>query len=525
MLSPLLCLNVGSFSILKIPLPRSEQKKVRSCGIYDYDNMPPYFTLKQVFIITKEGWLSFNINYNTVNIFNDDVDGVFIVCFLGNLPSIKSHFPLVDPADESFMVARYVSSYMFIQSCNLFSAAEILEGMDDYLLSRLAVNAYGFDDKQFALNQLRFAIKSKAGRYVEGKKKYIYDPTKPDCVFEILKYLMLDQEAVFYPLHPKGYFDSEFVIGKNKQFVCHKDVAVPFNKLRWDAEKVDLSVSVKIHGYVELNLDDDIGLPRRIETFTKRSFHFIRNGVSENARIYFNASAETIALFKLHDLIKEEDGKWCLDFSSLPIISKKLAKSEMTGPDIHKIIMELIDAKKNYYSLLYIKNKLFSKNTAEPFSILYRSLSERQKSILQKGYNLTENGFSFVASPIRRGLANINFYVSHKTGEIDISKLAFIVGESLTPKIFSPEDLKASYEYLDLFSFHFFDYIEKNRNKTIDTEMNACLKKIVELEYTIQHFRMICIISGWWSELVRTGVCGYKCEQGDLVFTEESLYA
>jgi hypothetical protein len=529
MLSQLIRLAIGDkFKLIKIPLAKSEGKKVRS---YDLGNLKvtyPFLKLELVFVFTKFNWLIFDNNSTTLNVFNESVTEIFTVWSTVYL--IEDDPPVKDD-DEISIVAQYIGSYIFLERGFVQKAFNMIVTLSDILLSRLVFYAHGFDDRNFALNQLRFAIFCKEGRYIEGKGVFFPKVNQIDCIFDLLKFLMQDKEAVFYPYHPNGRFDSYFVEGKNSHFICRSDIEVPFNQLRWSPDKVDLFINTKVYGYIDVmsyrHLDHDIvsGLPNQIETYTTRQFHFIKNGISENTKVYIKASSATTEALIEQKILQSDESGYFIDFSEMPLLGCKLyTETKLTGPEMFVIIEDSIKYKKRYYSLRYIKMKLFS-TTFDSFSQTYQQFTLKEKKYLESLSGLTEKGYPFHANPIRRGSVDISFYISDREGELELSKLAYIIKEPITDREFKPEELKSTYEKLDMFSFQFFDYIDKNPSKTLDDEIENCLQKIVELDYLIQFFRMLCITSSWWSEVLEFGVRGYKCEKGDLVFTEEHLYA
>jgi len=530
-MSSLACLSFGRFRIIKIPISDcGKNKKIRSAEIKSLKEKLPFFKLHQIFAFLENGdFLTFDIYLDTFNIFNETINGLFTVwerLDIIHKDSVKEIAADIIDDDDSIK-ARYISSFIFLEDNNQICASEIVDSLDDFLISRLVTNAYAFEDKLFALNQLRFAIKSQEGRFLEGRTHYTYDPSSIDCAFETLQILMLDPKAIFYPYHPKSSFDSRFILNASN-FIGHRDTQIPFNSLKWDAEKIDLSVFSHIEGHIKIFSRDakEHNLPETIETYTKRKFYFIRNGVLETAKIYFSASAEVLKLLESNNIaIKENDG-WYVDFSSLPLISRKFSVSKITGPILYEIIINLIQEKKKLYGLKHIKNKLYPtvKNSFEDF---YNTLTNEQKKFIETDRNIGiyADGFRYNDRTLKRGPHDIKFYITDKDGENDVSKLAFIAEAPLTSISYSLDKLKDSFQFMESFSLSFFDSPMEKPSIELEKQIEQTLIKIIELEFKIQHFRLVCITRDWWTTLVTSGFRGYTCENGDLKFTEESLYA
>ena len=531
MLPAVVCSSLDKFRILKIHIPKCETNGIRSVDIRSISKKMLYFKLHHVFAVLESGnWLTFNANIENVNIFNSDIKHIFGVweyilpseAFGSSEMALEVFEPNKD--DASFIQAKYISSYLFLQEYNHRCASEILNDLDDFLISRLVTNAFAFEDKQFALTQLAAAIRSPKARFIEGVKKFEYMPNRIDCVFEVLQVLMSDPTAMFLPYHPKSSFVGSVYIGNNS-FKGQQNTEIPFASLTWDAEKVDLFASAKTIGIVEkpTGFTEKYNLPSTFETYAKRKFYFIRNGISENAKVYIKASPHTIKVLSVHGIIINDGGVWYVDFSNLPLISKKLSHSNITGPDLYEIVMKLIQEKKSLYGLLHIKNKLFKK-TENSFDVFYRSANEEQKMILKEHYGIGSEGFQY-AETDRRGPLNIAFYISDTGGENEISKLAYLLDSPLNQRKYTQDELKSALNFIESFSLKFFDNLGNKPSIDLEKKIEQTLLKIIELEFKVQHFRLVCITRDWWDDLVKAGVCGYKCVQGDLMFTEESLYA
>ena len=531
MLPAVVCSSLGKFRILKIHIPNCETHGIRSVDIRLISSKMPYYKLHHVFAIIDGGnWLTFNTNIEQISIFNKSVKYVFGIweCILPPeaFGSDEMGMEVSEPekGDDSFVKAKYISSYLFLQNHNNCCASEILKDLDDFFISRLVTNAFAHEDKQFAFNQLAAAIVSPKARFIEGIKKFEYTPSNIDCVFEALQVLMLDLRSVFLPYHPKSSFNGSVYVG-NSSFSGNQDTEILFTSLKWDAEKVDLFALATTTGIVEQPIEfvGKYNLPDKLETYSKRKFYFIRNGISENAKVYIKANPYTINVLSIQGIIANDDGDWYLDFSRLPLISKKFSHSSITGPDLYSVVMRLTAEKKALYGLLHIKNKLF-KRIETSFDSFYSSVTDEQKTILKDHYKIDKDGFHY-AETDRRGPMGIAFYISDKDGENEISKLAYLLGEPLNQRKYTQEELKSSLTFIESFSLNFLDLMGNKPSTYLEKQIEQTLFKIIELEFKVQHFRLVCVTRDWWASLVKAGVCGYKCVQGDLMFTEESLYA
>lgn len=211
---------------------------------------------------------------------------------------------------------------------------------DKYLIQAL-FNSIAPDEFSEAENKIRRSIFIPKERFLEGTVKNFLPDPNAFCVLDAVNILAEDDNVKLYPRDK----DFEYVsIGKKTEqtdgpYVEYPDdLSVFFNNIVLNKERLNLSISTEAKGLVPLDstkfkakpfTDADrqkLGLPDKFPVSSFRTYTVIADGKLQTKKLVVSDLSKE-SLNKLGSVItRRADGKYIVDFSTLPIINRSYVK-------------------------------------------------------------------------------------------------------------------------------------------------------------------------------------------------------
>lgn len=254
----------------------------------------------------------------------------------------------------------YAALYVLSDKMQYEEADYLFQKLGDKHLYDEFINAYGKQKLMNFKSLVKECVTNKDKRFIEGYVESLVVDENAYCVMNLIDDLTSDEEAEFFPFHDdfnykrigakreqvKGLTDNEKqkimeakTVEEVKQIVdsaegrdvkfeyINKEKGYPLTDLVWSSNRANLSIRVRYDGYVKLP-KNNFGLDR-IDTFIYRTYTLIKDGILNITKLPVKASAKTIEYFSNCGLIIDLDKNdvVTIDFSSLPIINRKMVKN------------------------------------------------------------------------------------------------------------------------------------------------------------------------------------------------------
>lgn len=263
----------------------------------------------------------------------------------------------------------YTSLYVLTEKLQNDYADEIFKVLGDKNLYDVFTNAYGKQKLFNFKNMVKECVFDHTKQFLKGRVKNLVMDENAYCVMNFVSDLTNDENALVYPLHDeftykrigakkvaagstgelnesqkallagaknvdelKAITDS---IAQTAEDVVKfeyndKTKGYSISNLVWSSERANLSINVKFDGYVNLP-KNKFGIDK-IDTFIFRNYTIIKDGILNITKLPVTLSKATFALFQSHGLIDSTESylpmkTYVVDFSSLPIINKKMVKT------------------------------------------------------------------------------------------------------------------------------------------------------------------------------------------------------
>jgi len=282
----------------------------------------------------------------------------------------------------------YASMYSFSKLNNFNMVSEILSFIGDVELIKLNANTFGSQKINELENKFIDLMKNPEKRFAKGYDPKLEPAEDAYCVLNLIDDLMSSDENKWYPKHEafnykrigrkaielKGATESdkeemkELVESNNMDELKNKleeiskkenklkfiyeneEAGHPIKNLVWNEKRANLSVNVRYDG--EINLENEIDRPEKVDKIFKtnifRNYTIIKDGIVHSYTLPVSLSEETFNKLQQNDLLVNETYSsntiYILDFSSLPVINRKMVK-EMSAKDLFLKEYELLTLK------------------------------------------------------------------------------------------------------------------------------------------------------------------------------------
>lgn len=283
---------------------------------------------------------------------------------------------------------------MYSQRNNTQISLELLNYLGDKFLIQKFYNAITPDEFSSAEEITRKSVFSTKERFIEGQVKNFIPAPDAFCVVDAINILAADEDVVMY-VRDKD-FEYNRIGSKVNQvdgpFVEYPDdLSVSFNSIVMNKERLNMSISTNTTGVLKLDPSkftktsftvQDLakyGIPENYPITSYKNYTIIADGRLQTKKIVVsNLAKDTIK--KLGPIItKRADGRYVVDFTTLPIINRTYVK--MTSA---KTLAQLVWAEKELSDELSVLN--WFKKTAE----------EATGKIVTKDKSLSEEAAKFL---------------------------------------------------------------------------------------------------------------------------------
>lgn len=302
---------------------------------------------------------------------------------------------------DNILTALYAAAFVYSRKNNYDKVSEILRLLGDAKLILQKANTFGTQKINELEAQFLECANNISARYTEGYNPNLEPAEDAFCVLDMMELLMSDDKNVWYPRHkefsykrsgkktvPKGKEVSDENKELLKELVDKGDMkaveiklqelmnqetdtlefnfaeempASKFSDLTWNETRANLSVQVTYKGWVNLP-ENNFGLPEKFDTIIYRNYTLVKDGVIYTYKLPVSLSKETFDILQKNGLLSGEvyeDGKiYVLDYSSIPVINRKMVKS-VTAEEMFKNAYELYKLQAANSVFTQYKKRLF----------------------------------------------------------------------------------------------------------------------------------------------------------------------
>lgn len=347
-------------------------EKIDASGFDEYDQVfeaklqKSYSSSKRVTVdlpSTLEFDFAFTVNEGEIILYGVDNGQVTVpestteLCYFNSSPSVTLAAGRNGGIDNGTL---YGALYVLSDKMLYDEADYVFQLLGDKHLYDLFVNAYGKQKLMSFKALVKECITNEDKRYVDGYSDSLVVDENAYSVMNLIDDLTADDHAVFFPFHDNfnykrigakreqvvGLTDDEKqqimestsveeakeildkAEGRDLKFVyADKTKGYPLTDLVWSSSRANLSVRVRYEGHVDLP-KNEYGLDK-IDTFIYRTYTLIKDGILNVTHLPIKASNPTIAKFNNRELVTDidVDGIVTIDFSSIPVINRKMVKN------------------------------------------------------------------------------------------------------------------------------------------------------------------------------------------------------
>lgn len=308
-----------------------------------------------------------------------------------------------DEKNSSLTKLVYSSLYVLTEKLQNDYADDVFKVLGDKNLYDVFTNAYG-KQKLFAFkNMVKECVFDHTKQFLKGRATNLVVDENAYCVMDFINDLTADENSLVYPLNENFSYkrigakkvaavSNTLTEEQKKQLSEAKSVeelkslteafaqnaaeVVNFeyndrnkgyniSNLVWSTERANLSINVKFDGFIKLPTNK-FGLDK-IDTFKFRNFNIIKDGILNITSLPVTLSPATLEKFSKNNvgltLVKGIDGKpdlWVVDFSSLPVINKRMVKS-ISAKKLAELEYELLKLKGQAKAYKFFEEKHFPK--------------------------------------------------------------------------------------------------------------------------------------------------------------------
>lgn len=409
------------------------------------------------------GGLAFYVYNNNVTIVMADEENMIAVP-----EDLKEYGYLADKDltdNLSVDSLSYLALFAYASRKDAKTVYEILSKLGDVKLIKQYVNTFGKQDLIKFLDNVELAVKEESGRMVEGCDFNLVPSEDAYNVVQMIQDLMVkgnllytDHDAFNYKRigRAKEVVSVEERVAKVKEELANTTDAdalkaqaekmvnllntedlkfeteqngkgIEISNLTWHESRPNLSVLVRREGFVQLPKNKfEI---EKLETFIYRNYTIIKDGILNMNRLPVSLTQETFEKLQSNGLLSNEtyeQGKiYIIDFSSLPIINRKMVKT---------VSAKELFAKQLQVETIKGKNKVFKDylKALEPkTSVGWKNQYGEEAVTWLSEMGLTEyNGFN----PKVKSAESTDFYIGK---ELNVK----VKGLSALPKVSDVEKL------------------------------------------------------------------------------------
>jgi hypothetical protein len=263
--------------------------------------------------------------------------------------------------------AMYGAALVLTQMTKTDQALELLGRIGDKALVDGATNAYTIEEYGRVETDISAAIVDVAKRFSTGRDTNYLPPVNAFCVFDLLKILVEDPKAVFYPYSDKVSYNrigvSSHVKEGYSKFEVDKSSAAPFSTLVWHSSHLNLSVLTRVNGTVKLLPRNGmtaatLGFQEQYPTWAFRNFTFLKDGRVNLQKFYVSTGEEAYKTFKNKGLVFEDDfaksGTYGINIEKVPAINRSIAMGRTSATELARLCLREQALKAKVKALKYL---------------------------------------------------------------------------------------------------------------------------------------------------------------------------
>lgn len=248
---------------------------------------------------------------------------------------------VVDVMDISIERGIRALATIYSQKNDVMVALELLSHLGDKHLVQSLYNSIAPDEFSEAETKIRKSVFSPKDRFLEGVVKDFLPDPNAFCVLDAINILADDDGAKMYVKDPEFEYTrigkkTEQTDGSYKKYA--DDLAVAFNNVLFNKERLNVSLSTSAKATVELDPDkfksnpftkDDLvklNIPSVYTVTSFKTYSIIADGRLQTQKLVMSGLSKD-SIDKLATILTlRKDGKYIVDLSVLPIINKGYVK-------------------------------------------------------------------------------------------------------------------------------------------------------------------------------------------------------
>lgn len=331
---------------------------------------------------------------------------------------------------------------------------EALGALGDVALVDFFSSCFSKEDYSLFQKQALQVAADPALRYSSG-----YDPKavpKEDAytVLEMLGDLSSSDKNLFYPMHEAFSYERIGAASVQKEEGVRfrygdKTKGYAINGIVWNEDRPNVSVRVRVEGFVPLPADRPAVLPEEIPSFIYRNYTVVRDGIVHTRRLPVSLDEATFSKLQANGLLAGEtwaEGKvFVLEYPRLPVINRRMV-SGVTAHDTFAKVLELMKLKGAQKVLNDFRDRFMPKESKK-FLLLYGQEATDYLATL----GITDyNGFNPQSETVKSG----DFYLAK---ELKIAAK----GLSSLPKVADVEAAVMAGKKLKVSEFVMADAVKK----------------------------------------------------------------
>jgi len=283
-----------------------------------------------------------------------------------------------DPSDR-LSKAIYSSALVLTQQTKTDIALEVIGKAGDKKIVDSLTNAFTVEEYGKAEDLINLSITDVDQRFQNGRDPNYLPPVDAFCVFDLLKMLMADDDAAFYPYHEKFSYEKIGVASKvasgYSKFSADSNSKCPFSNLTWHESHLNLSVLTRINGTIDLHDVEgtkpaQMGFSNPYPTYVFRNYAFIKDGRVHTKKFYISSSKDTYMDLKNKGLVFDDtfktDGKYGVNVETLSAVNRTLATGKTSATELCKMAMREQILKAEVKALKWLKDQEIGEDYEKP---------------------------------------------------------------------------------------------------------------------------------------------------------------
>jgi hypothetical protein len=377
-----------------------------------------------VFALSGESLLTFTPNEdNVVSVPEGLTEIAYFVLKKGKAFDHKKN-------DDALIVAALVPLAQRMETDTLFS---VLGALGDVALVNSFSSAFSKEDYSRFQAEVLAAAADASKRYVAGYDAAAVPREDAYTVLEMLADLTASDDNLFYPYHSAFAYER---IGAAREandeevrfHIADKSTGYRINGLVWAEDRPNVSIRVRVDGYVKLPASRPAVLPETLDSFIYRAYTIIKDGIVHTRKLPVSLTEATFGKLQANGLLAGESwaaGKvFVLEFPKLPVINRKMVKGT-TAKDTFQAVIDLAFLKGAQKVFNDWRDRIAPKTSAKFLAMYGEAGTEYLKSVGVTDYN----GFNPPGKTVKSG----DFYMAKEL------KIA-IKGLSSLPKVIDVEN-------------------------------------------------------------------------------------